>query len=232
MASNNDDKTLFATIRKELATAQLGDILDTLDRRHQFLPPGIAPLDSSAKLIGRAMTVQEADSLSSPSSKAEGPLASKPFGLMMEALDSLQENEIYIATCGRDPGQYALWGGLMSTRAQHCKAAGAILDGYVRDASEIEALGFMVFAKGLYAQDQGVRGKVVDYRCPIEISGVTIKPGDLILADREGVLVVPRDVEAEAIEKALQKARTESEVAVAIKDGMSAAKAFETFGVL
>lgn len=120
----------------------------------------------------------------------------------------------------------------MSTRAQHCKAAGAVLDGYARDASEIEALGFRVFARGLYAQDQGVRGKVVDYRCPIEIGDVTIHPGDLIFGDREGVLVVPRAVEAEAIEKALQKARTESEVAVAIKDGMSAAKAFETFGVL
>lgn len=232
MSSLQDDKTLFATIRKELATAQLGDILDTLGHRHQFLPPGISPLDPTSKLIGRAMTVQEADSISGPSSAAQGPLASKPFGLMMEALDSLQEGEVYIATCGRDVGQYALWGGLMSTRAQHCRAAGAILDGYVRDAAEIEALGFTVFSRGLYAQDQGVRGKVLDYRCPVEIGGVLIKPGDLVFADREGVLIVPKEVEHEAIEKALQKARTESEVAVAIKSGMSASKAFETFGVL
>lgn len=228
--STKDDQTLFATIRDNLSTAVVGDVLDTLGHRHQFLPPGISPLDPSAKLIGRAMPVQEADSLSDGSS--QGPLATKPFGLMMEALDSLQEGEIYIATCGREPGAYALWGGLMSTRAQHCKAAGAILDGYVRDASEIEALGFTAFCRGLYAQDQGVRGKVVDYRCPIEIGGVEIQPGDLVFGDREGVLVVPKRVEQEAIEKALQKARTESEVAVAIKGGMSAAEAFKTYGVL
>ena len=225
-----DDKSLFAIIRNELSTAVVGDILDTLGHRHQFLPPGISPLGPSAKLVGRAMTVQEADSLSGKSS--QGPLATKPFGLMMEALDSLKEGEIYIATCGREPGAYALWGGLMSTRAQHCKAAGAILDGYVRDASEIEALGFTAFCRGLYAQDQGVRGKVVDYRCPIEIGDVVIEPGDLVFGDREGVLVVPKEVEREAIAKALKKASTESEVAVAIKGGMSAAEAFETFGVL
>lgn len=229
MADSNDT-TLFATIRAELATAQIGDILDTLGHTHQCLPPGIVPLDPTTKLIGRAMPVQETDSLSSPSAK--GPLATQPFGLMLEALDSLRENEIYIATCGRAPGAYALWGGLMSTRAWHCRAAGAILDGYVRDAAEIEALGFAVFARGLYAQDQGVRGKVVDYRCAVEIGGVVVRPGDLVVGDREGVVVVPREVEGEVIEKALRKARTESEVAVAIKGGMSAKEAFETFGVL
>jgi len=174
--------------------------------------------------------VQEADSLSGDS--AQGPLAQKPFGLMMEALDSLQEGEVYVATCGREPGLYALWGGLMSTRAQHCKAAGAVLDGYMRDASEIEALDFTVFSKGLYAQDQGVRGKVVDYRCPIAIGEVSINPGDLIFADREGVLVIPRSCEKEAIQRALEKASTENEVASAIKKGMSASEAFATFGVL
>ena len=230
----DDDETLFAIIRKELATAQLGDILDTLGHTHQFLPPGIAPLDPTAKLIGRAMPVQETDSLSTTRSqtRGQGPLGNKPFGLMMEALDSLQENEIYIATCGPTPGAYALWGGLMSTRAQHCGAAGAILDGYVRDAAEIEALGFTVFSRGLYAQDQGVRGKLVDYQCAVEIGGVLIKPGDLVFGDREGIVVVPKQVEKEAVGKALEKARTESEVAVAIKGGMSAAEAFEKFGVL
>ena len=85
---------------------------------------------------------------------------------------------------------------------------------------------------GAYAQDQGVRGKVIDFRCPIAVSGVRIEPGDLIFADREGVLVIPRAAEDEAIARALQKARTESEVAVAIKNGMSATEAFRVYGVL
>jgi regulator of RNase E activity RraA len=120
----------------------------------------------------------------------------------------------------------------MSTRALHLKAAGAILDGYIRDTGEIEKLGFNVFSRGIYAQDQGARGKVIDYRCAIDIQGVRIEPGDLIFGDREGVLIIPRAVEAEAIERALEKVRTESEVAVAIRGGMSACEAFSTFGVM
>ena len=113
-----------------------------------------------------------------------GPLSAKPFGLLFEALDDLRENEIYIAT--GSSLSYALWGGLMSTRAIHLKAAGAVLDGYVRDANEIEALGFTVFCRGTYAQDQAPRGKVIDYRCPIAIDGIAIAPGDLLFGDREG----------------------------------------------
>lgn len=120
----------------------------------------------------------------------------------------------------------------MSTRAQHLKAAGAVLNGYVRDADEIESLGFTVFSRGLYAQDQGVRGKVIDYRCPIEIGDVRIRPGDLVFGDREGVLVIPREAEDEAIRRAREKASTENKVAEAIKNGMSACEAFKTYGVL
>jgi len=120
----------------------------------------------------------------------------------------------------------------MSTRAQHLKAAGAIVDGYLRDSREIEHLGFNVFSRGLYAQDQGVRGKVIDYRCPIRIGEVTITPGDLVFADIEGVLIIPKAAEAEAIQRALEKVRTENKVAIAIRGGMSACEAFAKFGVL
>ena len=120
----------------------------------------------------------------------------------------------------------------MSTRAIHLKAAGAILDGYVRDANEIERLGFTVFCRGTYAQDQGVRGQVIDYRCPIEIAGIRIREGDLLFGDREGVLVIPAEVEEEAIARALEKVHTEDRVAEAIRSGMSACQALDTFGVM
>jgi regulator of RNase E activity RraA len=197
--------------------------------RRQFLPPYLAPLDPATVLIGRAMPVVEADvfDLSGP---GKGPLAQEAFGRMFDALDDLRPGEIYIAT-GASPA-YALWGGLMSTRATHLGAAGAILDGYVRDGREIADLGFAVFSRGLYAQDQGVRGKVIDWRTPIEIGGVRIDPGDLVFADREGVLVIPRAAEAEAIAAAIDKATTENRVAAAIRAGMPARTAWETFGVM
>jgi regulator of RNase E activity RraA len=224
-----DDKALFAIIRKELFTAVVGDVLDKLGYLNQFLPPQVMPLDKTMVVVGRAMTVLEADVFAA-TNESRGPLATKPFGLVFEALDDLREDEIYIAT--GSSFRYALWGGLMSTRAMHLKAAGAVLDGYVRDSNEIEKLGFTVFCRGTYAQDQGPRGKVIDWRCPIEIEGVRILPGDLLFGDREGVLVIPRAVEQQAIELALEKVRTENQVAIAIRNGMSTAEAFETFGVM
>ena len=227
---SSSDAELFAALKGELFTAVVGDVLDAMGHRHQFLPSGIAPLVAKSRIVGRAMPVLEADVYSDVAADGAGPLARKPFGLMLEALDDLKPGEIYIATGASL--RYALWGGLMSTRATHLQAAGAILDGYVRDADEIEALGFTVFCRGLYAQDQGPRGKVIDYRCPIEIEGVRIEPGDLLFGDREGVLVIPRAAEAEAIRRAREKASTEGAVAKAIRNGMSACEALATFGVM
>ncbi|MGH6860095.1 MAG: RraA family protein [Phyllobacterium sp.] len=226
----SSDKAIFEVLKTELFTAVVGDVLDVLGYQRQFLPAGIEPLQSGMKVVGRAMPVLEADVFSEGSPTANGPLSNKPFGLMMEALDDLKEDEVYIASGASL--RYALWGGLMSTRAQHLKAAGAIVDGYVRDSWEIEELGFNVFSRGVYAQDQGPRGKVIDFRCPIEIGGIRIEPGDLIFADREGVLIIPKAVEKQAIERALDKVRTENKVADAIRGGMSACEAFATFGVM
>ncbi len=225
------DDELFTILKTELFTAVVGDVLDVMGHRRQFLPAGIVPLNPKARIAGRAMPVLEADVFDDrASAAARGPLAQKPFGLMLEALDDLKPGEVYIAT--GSSLRYALWGGLMSTRATHLKAAGAILDGYVRDADEIEQLGFTVFCRGLYAQDQGPRGKVIDFRCAIEIDGVRIEPGDLLFGDREGVLVIPRAAEAEAIRRAREKASTEGAVSIAIKGGMSACEALAKFGVM
>lgn len=222
-----NDEMMFSKIKEKLFTAVVGDVLDTMGYRNQFLPQAIKPLVPGTKLVGRAMTVLEADYLEG---EGNGPLAGKPFGVMFEALDSLCEGEIYLAS--GSSLEYALWGGLMSTRAIHLKAAGAILNGFIRDTDEIRRLGLPVFSQGSFARDQGVRGKVLDYRVPIEIGKTLVQTGDLIFADDEGVLVIPREVEVEAVEKALEKDATENEVAIAIKNGMSTVEAFKTFGVM
>lgn len=230
MSQPRSDSELFELMKTRLHTAVIGDVLDQMGYRHQFLPAGIAPLQPDMTLAGRAMPVLEADIFDDGSEQARGPLANKPFGLMLEALDDLKENEVYVATGASL--RYALWGELMSTRAGVLKAAGAVLDGYVRDARGIEALGFPTFCRGLYAQDQGPRGKVIDYRTSIEIGGVRIEPGALLYGDREGVLVIPPAAEEEAIGRAIDKAETESDVEKAIRGGMSAVEALETYGVM
>lgn len=223
-------EAIVETIRTKLFTAVLGDVLDQMGYRKQFLPPEIGPLQQDMRIIGRAMPVLEADVFDEACETSRGPLGKKPFGVMMEALDDLKEGEIYIATGASF--SYALWGELMSMRAQYLKAAGAIVNGFLRDGDGIIDIGFPAFSRGRYAQDQGPRGKVIDYRVPVEIGGVRIMPGDLVFGDKEGVLVIPKAAEEEAVARAVEKAATESDVAKAIKNGMPAKQAFDEFGVL
>ena len=225
------DEELFGLARRELFTAVVGDIMDQMGYQRQFLPPAIQPLRDDMVVIGRAMTVLEADVIGSPEyrGKAGGTMA-RSFGLMLEALDDLKANEVYVCT-GASP-TYALWGELMSTRARILGAAGAVVDGYSRDTEGILKMGFPTFSYGRYAQDQAPRGKVVDFRVTLEVGGVTVHDGDIVFGDIDGVCIVPRSIEEEVMRRALEKARGEKLVKKAIEGGMSAREAFDTYGIM
>jgi regulator of RNase E activity RraA len=229
------DQEIFQTARRELFSAVIGDVMDTIGLQKQFLPPAIIPLDRSMVVCGRAMTVVEADIDESGISEAtttatDDPNLVRPFGLMMDALDDLKTDEVYICT-GASP-TYALWGELMSVRAIKCGAAGAVVDGYSRDTRGVLALGFSLFSRGSYAQDQGPRGKVIDFRVPIQIGQARVAPGDVIFGDLDGVCVVPSLAEQEVFRLALEKARKEKTVRKALEEGMPSKTAFEKYGIL
>jgi regulator of RNase E activity RraA len=224
------DAELFALMREKLFPAVIGDILDTMGLLHQFLPAHIRPLRPEMVIVGRAMPVLESNAFAASEPQGSGPLSRQPFGLLFQALDDLREHEVYLAT-GCTP-TFALWGGLMTTRARHLKAAGAVLDGYHRDTPEVLASGLPVFSMGGYAQDQGARGKVVDWRVPLELGGVRVQPGDIVFGDMDGVLIVPKAAEEEAIRRALEKVSAENTVRQAIERGMSTQEAFRTYGVM
>ena len=229
------DQEIFQTARRELFSAVIGDVMDTIGLQKQFLPPAIIPLDRSMVVCGRAMTVVEADIDESGISEAtttatDDPNLVRPFGLMMDALDDLKTDEVYICT-GASP-TYALWGELMSVRAIKCGAAGAVVDGYSRDTRGVLALGFSLFSRGSYAQEQGPRGKVIDFRVPIQIGQARVAPGDVIFGDLDGVCVVPSLAEQEVFRLALEKARKEKTVRKALEEGMPSKTAFEKYGIL
>ena len=225
-----NDKELFDIARKELFTALVGDVLDKMGYLHQFLSPSIKPLRSDMVTIGRAMPVLEADVFMEKAIGTQNPLMQKPFGIMFEALDSLQPDEVYI--CSGSSPRDALWGGLMSTRATKLGAAGAVVDGFLRDTPEILKLGFPTFSMGSYAQDQGPRGKVIDYRTPIEFNGIRVNPGDIVFGDLDGVIIVPKEAVNDAFEAAIEKARGEKLVKKALEEGMSTVEAFAKFGIM
>ena len=229
MITWKDDNELFAIMKKELYSAVIGDILDKMNYRHQFLPQRIQPMREEMVVAGRAMPVLEADAFEELSD-GQNPIMKKNFGLMLEALDDLKENEVYI--CSGSSPSYALVGELMCTRMKILKAAGAVVNGFHRDTKGILELNFPCFSYGRYAQDQGPRGKVIDYRVPIEMDGVRINPGDIIFGDLDGVLVIPKEVETEVIQKAYEKATGEKMVADAIRGGMSTVESFAKHGIM
>jgi regulator of RNase E activity RraA len=224
------DQEIFSSARRELFSAVIGDVMDKLGLQQQFLPPTIVPLDRSMVVCGRAMPVLEADIIAESVPASHNPLDGRPFGLMMEALDDLKHDEVYICT-GASPS-YALWGELMSVRAIKCGAAGAIVDGYSRDTRGVLALGFPLFSHGSYAQDQAPRGKVVDFRIPIQIGQARIAPGDILFGDLDGVCVIPKAAEHQVLALAREKARQEKTVRHALESGMPSKEAFEKFGIL
>ena len=225
----NDDE-LFALIRRELFTCVVGDVMDKLQLLHQFLPPQIHPLHGEMVTVGRAMPVLSTDVFAEKVSGSANKLMEKPFGLMLEALDDLRQHEIYLNT-GSSP-RNALWGELMSTRAIQLGAAGAVVNGYVRDTKSILKMNFPTFCFGSYGQDSAPRYKVVDFRVPIEIGGVLVRPGDILFGDVDGVCVVPAEAAEDVFAKSLEKARGEKLVKKAIEGGSSAVEAFQKFGIM
>jgi regulator of RNase E activity RraA len=216
-----NDAELFKLMRERLCTAIIGDVLDLNGYHHQFLPPECRPLRPHMVVCGRAMTVLEND---------VKPSGDPPFGLMLKALDSLRQDEIYIAA-GSSPS-YALWGELMSTAARARGAVGAVLAGHTRDTHGIVAMDFPVFCHGSYAQDQRGRGKVVDFRIELNIGGVTIRSGDVVFGDIDGVVVLPGEIADDVVRRALDQMQKENSAKKLLCEGASAESVFQATGVL
>src|ERR1700722_14551705 len=230
MKLSNSDQELFSTIRQELFTCVVGDVMDKLGLQHQFLPPQIHALRPDMVLIGRAMPALAVDVFEEKIAGAHNRLMEKPFGLMLEALDDLKANEVYVNT-GSSP-RNALWGELMSIRARTLGGSGAVLNGYSRDTKAILDLNFPTFSWGPYGQDSSPRYKVVDFRVPLEIGAVRVRPGDILFGDIDGVCLVPSEAADEVFAKALEKVRGEKLVRKALEEGSSAAAAFEKHGIM
>ncbi len=221
MDPQTPDGELFQLVKTRLYTPVVGDILDRLGFTHQFLPQPVQPLRTEMKLAGRAMPVLMID--------VHGP-QKKPFGKLTEALDQLQPGEIYLASGGEM--RCAYWGEILTATARTRGAAGAVINGFHRDTPRVLEQDWPVFSRGRFAQDSGVRTQVADYRCAIEVGQVHVTPGDLVFADLDGVVVIPRRVEAQVIEEALQKASGENLVRKEIEGGMSSTAAFAKYGIL
>lgn len=212
----------LAMMRESLYTAVVCDALDSLGHRHQSPRQPLLALTGMTKLVGRAKTTLWAD-MYHPDPK--------PYELELRALDSCRPDEVLVAAAGGSM-RSGIWGELLSTAAGNRGAAGAVVDGAVRDVAAMSRMGFAVFARGTSPYDSKDRQRVIDYDVSVAIDGVAIHPGDLVFADQDGVVVVPQEVEDETLRRAWVKVHDENRVRDAIRGGMGAAAAFERYGVL
>lgn len=215
------DSDLFKIYREQLYTPVVGDILDEIGHYHQFLPQAIHAIDSRYRVVGWAMPALMID--------VYGP-QKRPFGKLTEALDQLEPGEVYIASGGEM--RCAYWGEILTATAKRRGANGAVVNGFYRDTPQVLEQTWPVFSRGRYAQDSFVRTQVADYRCTIEVGGVSVVPGDLVFGDIDGVLIIPQALVPEVTWRALKKVRKEKQVRRDIENGMSSTEAFKKYGIL
>jgi regulator of RNase E activity RraA len=198
----------------------VADVLDRLGRREQCMRADIRPLFPEARAAGVARTVR---TIPAPETSP-----AEPYKGEMEAVDELRPGDVMVVSeCDA-----SFWGELLSTAARHRGCLGVVVDGYTRDTRAIAAMGFPVFCRGVHPADSLGRIDVAEHDVPIRCGGTLIRPGDLILADEDGVVAIPRDVAERALTLAEEKARGEDLVRRALAQGMSVTEAFRRYGIL
>jgi 4-hydroxy-4-methyl-2-oxoglutarate aldolase len=215
---------ILESMQDRLFSAMLSDVLDSLGHTRQALPARIRPLDEACRMAGRARTALYLEVF-------EAKEGENPYDLEIELVDSLAPGEIPVFACGHS-GRIAPWGELLSTAAQFRGSAGALMDGMVRDIRAIREMGYPVFHGGIGPLDSKGRGKIVALDVPVECGGVRVCPGDFIFGDADGVVVVPRAMEAAVAERAEAKLRGESQTLAELRTGVPLRTVFEKYGVL
>ncbi len=212
----------LAEMRESLYSAVVCDALDGLGYRNQSPRVALRPYTSDGVLIGRCRTTLWEDI------DHEDP---RPYELELKAVDACQPDDVLIAAAGGS-NRSGIWGELLSTAAVNRGCVGAIVDGCIRDVAKMKAMEFTVFARGTSVYDSLHRQRVIAIDVPVDVAGVSFRSGDLVIADRDGVVVVPREIEAEAIRNAWEKVHAENRTRDAIRGGMGAVEAYDKFGVL
>ena len=219
-----NDPGFLQEIRQSLYTAVLSDVLDELGFRDQAMPPSIRPLDEELTLAGFARTGLYREVFHAAAGE-------NPYELEIALIDDLKPDDVAVFGCCGSR-RIAPWGELLSTASRARGASGCVTDGFVRDVRAIRALRFPVFHGGIAPLDSKGRGKVVEIDTPIRCGGVAVAPGDLVFGDADGVIVVPRAVEDEALRRAFAKVAGENTTRDELAAGAKLADVFAKYRVL
>jgi 4-hydroxy-4-methyl-2-oxoglutarate aldolase len=220
MTTGDGQTEVFADRLNSLYTPVIADVLDRLGYRDQCFRAEIRPLFPGARAAGIARTVRTIP--------APELAPAEPYKGEIAAVDALGPGDVMVVSeC-----DWSFWGELLSTAARYRGCRGVVIDGYTRDTRAIIAMCFPVFCRGVHPADSFGRLDVAEHDVPIRCGGVLVRPGDLILADDDGVVAIPLAVAEQALNLAEEKVRGENLVRKALAEGMSVAEAFRRHGVL
>ena len=220
------DAELFSIVWRELYVAAVCDVLDELGSREQAMHHRLRPLLPDPKncgFIGRARTFRWMDVDHVPEKD--------PYGLEIEAMDSLKAGDVVVHSTDYG-GRNAPWGELMSTIAKRNGAAGCICDSQIRDCVRIIEMGFPVYYAGIRPLDSKGRGRLVEYDVPVRCGEVLTRPGELVFADFDGIVVIPKGMEREVVKKAREKAGKENHSRKDLLSGKTLREVYDKYGVL
>jgi regulator of RNase E activity RraA len=218
----SQEDSLLDVLRDRLYTAVVSDGHDRQGLLEQAMRARIRPIEPGMRLVGRAHTVLTADIYERPANPYEKEIA---------AVDSLKPGDVMVAdTNGSE--RTCLWGELLSTAARARGATGCVLDGHVRDVRRIIEMGFPVFCTGFRPVDSSSRSTIVDFDCPVRCGGVLVHPGDIIFADVDGVVVIPRDHLQATVAAAVEKVEAENSSRQMLEEGYLLRDVYDRFGVL
>jgi 4-hydroxy-4-methyl-2-oxoglutarate aldolase len=216
---------LAEDLRRLLYTSVVSDVLDGFGLMHQALRPFVRPLDETLVMLGRARTGRYEP-------VAGNSAAANPYELEMDLIDGLRPGEIAVLACGGPTEVIAPWGELLSTAARARQSAGCLTDGLVRDVTRIRAMEFPVFHGGIGPLDTKNRAEMVAKDVPVTVAGVAISPGDWILGDVDGVVVIPADRAEQVFRAALDKIAAEDTTRTELEAGQTLRAVFARHGVL
>jgi regulator of RNase E activity RraA len=204
-------------------TAALADILDARGFNDQTLPPAIRPLERGMRVAGPAYTVR-----GGPASNPDPASYDEAIRKVLWMLGDVREGHVAVYACEQDVSAHL--GELSVTSLKARGVAGCVLDGGCRDVRFILDEGFPVFSRFVTPEDSTWRWELEATQVSMTIGNVRIEPGDWVVADDDGVVVVPAAIAADVLSEAEEKAATESEIRAAVRDGMPPLEAYERYG--
>ena len=207
----------------DITVPMLSDSCDRAGFRGQVLESRLKPLVSPTRVSGRARTVHY---LPDPNTD---PV--RPYDDVIEFIDAAAPGELIVAATDNS-NACAFWGELFSAAAKGRGAHGIITDGNIRDSEKIVAIEFPVFSRNARPTDVRGRMRVEASQVPVVIGGVTIRPADLVVADDDGVIVIPADQEQMILSYARERARAESTVLHELLAGAPLREVWTKYGIL